>query len=404
MLLFEPILKDMARSFLRFTVRWLLPPLLLWLSFMVTAPLHAQDLSISQDDLLVEYRPDGGFLLFVRHKPDISSVLLTETTRDPEFHEANFAYRAPEPNEWNRDEKRLIDGIPITNQGENYWLVSSTPVWHEELGWAFRIYIPYRIMYGHEGGRQGDERVYDGMFLNIRAFFYAHADYRGPFYDNPFVLHVSQEFTRPPPATPAPPAAPPPPPGRRFLSETMEAFVSLAGEENATFAAFPSEMMDRVRHILAQVDSPSVDIVICLDVTGSMRAFFNEIRLHLIPSVQAMVADFDSVRVGMVFYKDYDRQSDFLYRVIPFTTDFGALQRSINTVRVGGGGDIPEAVYEALYAGATQLAWEGETRLMILIGDAPPHSQPRGRITRAMVDTEIARQGIELHAIILPHP
>jgi len=351
---------------------------------------------------LIELRPDGGFHLFIRHKPDISSVLLTETTRDPLFREANFAYRAAEWNEINGDEIRLIDGVPVRGI---YSLVSSTPTWHPDIGWAYHIYIPYRVLYGHEGGRHGEVHVGDGMYLNIRAFYYAHADYRGPFQDNPFVLRISQEFTRPPPlAMLPPPTAPAPPPGRRFLTETISSFTSLAGAENTSFAALPGEMMDQVRSILAQVDSPSVDIVICLDVTGSMRAFFNEIRLHLIPTVQAMVADFDSVRVGMVFYKDYDRQSDFLYMVIPFTTDFGALQRSINTVRVGGGGDIPEAVHEALYAGATQLAWEGETRIMILIGDAPPHPRPRGSVTRAMVDAEIERQGIELHAIILPHP
>ncbi|MCL2191722.1 MAG: VWA domain-containing protein [Treponema sp.] len=389
----------MAKSFLGFPA--IRRYAILLLSLVAMAPLHAQDLGVAQGDLLVELRPDGGFHLFIRHRPDISSVLLTETTRDPLFREANFAYRAAEWNEINGDEIRLIDGVPVRGI---YSLVSSTPRWHPEMGWAFHIYIPYRLLYGHEGGRHGEVHVGDGMYLNIRAFYYAHADYRGPFQDNPFVLRISQEFTRPLPETPPPPTAPAPPPGRRFLSETVDAFVSLAGAENAGFAAVPGEMMDRVRSILAQVDGPSVDIVICLDVTGSMRAFFNEIRLHLIPAVQAMVADFDSVRVGMVFYKDYDRQSDFLYRVIPFTTDFDALQRSINTIRVGGGGDIPEAVYEALYAGATQLAWEGDTRVMILIGDAPPHPRPRGRITRDMVDAGIERQGIELHAIILPHP
>ena len=378
---------------------------LLLIAFVMPLPLHALDMAIAPEDLRIELRPEGGFLLFIRHKPDISSVLLTETTRDPYFREANFAYRAAEWNEINGDEIRLIDGVPVRGI---YSLVSSTPRWHPELGWAFLIYIPYRILYGHEGGRHGAVYVDDGLYLNIRTFYYAHADYRGAFLDNPFVLRISQELTRPTPEERPPPAAPIPPPGRRFLASTTDAFISLAGDGNVTFAGVPSEMMDQVRHILAQVDTPTVDIVICLDVTGSMRAFFDEIRTYLIPSVQEMVAELESVRVGMVFYKDYDHFSDFLYRVVPFTTDFDELQRGINTIRVGGGGDIPEAVHEALYAGATQLAWEGETRIMILIGDAPPHPTPRGRgrqfVDRAMVDREIARQGIDLHAIILPHP
>jgi len=406
----EPIIKDMGKFFAKVAARRGLAFLVSVLSlsliaFVTPSPLHALDMTIEPEDLRIELRPEGGFLLFIRHKPDISSVLLTETTRDPYFREANFAYRAAEWNEINGDEIRLIDGVPVRGI---YSLVSSTPRWHPELGWAFLIYIPYRILYGHEGGRHGAVYVDDGLYLNIRTFYYAHADYRGAFLDNPFVLRISQELTRPTPEERPPPAAPIPPPGRRFLASTTDAFISLAGDGNVTFAGVPSEMMDQVRHILAQVDTPTVDIVICLDVTGSMRAFFDEIRTYLIPSVQEMVAELESVRVGMVFYKDYDHFSDFLYRVVPFTTDFDELQRGINTIRVGGGGDIPEAVHEALYAGATQLAWEGETRIMILIGDAPPHPTPRGRgrqfVDRAMVDREIARQGIDLHAIILPHP
>ena len=56
--------------------------------------LNAQDLSIDREDLKIELRADGGFHLFIRKKPDISSVLLTETTRDPAMRSDNYAYRA----------------------------------------------------------------------------------------------------------------------------------------------------------------------------------------------------------------------------------------------------------------------------------------------------------------------
>jgi len=395
---FAPIIKDMAKFLFRAARRrCALAALALLMPALAPGLLGAQDLSIAAEDLLVELRADGGFHLFIRHRPDISSVLLTETTRDPLFREANFAYRAPEWNEINGDEIRLLDGFPIPRESGIYSLVSSTPRWHPALGWAFHIYIPYRVLYGYEGGRVGEAFVDDGMYLNIRAFYYAHADYRGPFADNPFALSVSQEFARPrerePPDAPA---------GRRFLAETAEAFASLAGEENTAFAASPAEMFSQVMSILELAEGAAADIAICIDVTASMRPFFGEIREQLLPAVLEMSAAFESVRVGMVFYKDY--VDEFLYRVVPFTSDFGELQRSLDNVRVSGGGDIPEAVHEALFAGATRLAWEGDTRIMILIGDAPPHPRPRGRITRAMVDAEIVRQGIDLHAIVLPHP
>jgi hypothetical protein len=102
----------------------------------------------------------------------------------------------------------------------------------------------------------------------------------------------------------------------------------------------------------------------------------------------------------MVFYKDY--YDEYINKLFPFTTDFDSLQKNISGVRVSGGGDIPEAVYEALYAGATKLDWQADKRIMILIGDAPPHPRPRGVVTKQMVDRETSNRGIELKAMILP--
>ena len=387
---------------------------LLLSSLMVPSLLYAQDLSISPDDLwIIRQEGSDGVELFIRHKPDISSVLITESTRDPYFREANFAFRAAEWNEVNGDEIRLLDGVPIQGESGIYSLVSSTPRWDPVWGWVFHIYIPNRLLYGHEGGRQGEVYIHDGMYLNIRAFYYAFADYRGPFQDNPFALHISQVFIAPPliapPIIAPPPIVPPPPglpiplPGRRFLPETVESFTSLAGEENTSFAGNPTEMISRIRDTLEQAGNAVTDIAICLDVTGSMGPFFEEIRDRLIPMIREVSTQFEHVRLGMVLFRDYF-DVEFVYRVIPFNTDFDVFQNSLNFMRARGGeyGGNPEAVYTALHAGATQLAWEGETRIMILIGDAPNHPRPR-RTNRQMVDAAVVRQGIELHTIILPH-
>lgn len=346
--------------------------------------LNAQDLNVSPDDLRIELRPDGGYHLFIRYKPDISSVLITESTRDPAFRAENYAYRSLEKNPVNGDEIRLIDGIPIPPESGIYSLVSSTPVSHSALGWAYHIYIPETVIYGYEGGRRGEVHVGEGTYLNIRAFYYAHADYRGPFKDNPFLLRVLQDIDKP---------------VGSYMQETVDAFTQIAGK-NTQRSSGPADMVDRIISILKKEKGKNVDIVVALDVTGSMKPYFDAIRVTLIPMLQDMAAEFDDFRIGMVFYKDYN--DEFLNRVFPFTADFAALQRNINNVKVGGGGDIPEAVFEALHAGAAKFAWAAEKRIMILIGDAPPHPQPRGKITKQIMDSEVSRMGIELHAIILP--
>jgi Mg-chelatase subunit ChlD len=113
-----------------------------------------------------------------------------------------------------------------------------------------------------------------------------------------------------------------------------------------------------------------------------------------------MLSGFPSFRIGMVLYKDY--YDEYLTRVVPFTSDFAKFQRDLNAIRVRGGGDIPEAVYEALYDGATRFTWEADARIMLLIGDAPPHPRPRGRITKAMTDSAVEDRNIKVHAMLLP--
>jgi Mg-chelatase subunit ChlD len=102
----------------------------------------------------------------------------------------------------------------------------------------------------------------------------------------------------------------------------------------------------------------------------------------------------------MVLYKDYFEE--YLNRTIPFTRDFASFQKTLNAIRVGGGRDIPEAIYEALYEAAVQFPWEAESKLIILIGDAPPHPRQRGKISRDMVNEAVADRGLKVSAMILP--
>jgi len=353
-------------------------------ALFLPASLYTQDLSISPQDLRIEPVSDGGFNLFIRYKSDISSVLLTETTRDPKLKEHNYAYRAVEPNNINGDEIRLIDGYPIPRENHIYSLISSTPKRHPELDWAYHIYIPDTLYYGYEGGRHGEVQVGDGTYINVRTFYYAYADYRGPFKDNPFKIHFKRD---------TPPAA------QTYARETVTAFTEIAGK-NTVYATGNADLIDKIENILKKENIDDTEIVICLDATGSMRPYIDTLRLQLVNMLKDLLAESDSFKIGLVLFKDYN--DEYLNRVFPYTSDFYVLQRNLNAVRVGKGGDIPEAVYEALYAGATKFTWTANTRIMILVGDAPPHARPRGKITKQLVNKELTAKEIKIHAVILP--
>ena len=351
--------------------------------------LFAQDLSINPEDLLLELRADGGYHLFIRKKADVSSVLLTETTRDPNMQADNYAYRAGEWNVINGDEIRYLNGQPLSRESRIYSLISSTVVNHSVLGASFHIYIPYILYYGYPDTRHGEVYLTDGTFLNIRTFTLPYADYRGAFRDNPFRFEAKQE-------------PPPGPPEGVYIRETLEAFTNIAESNKGEliYSKGPEDVVELIQFILEREKGKTLDIVICLDTTNSMKKYIDKVREALIPMLNEILSGFPSFRIGMVLFKDY--YDVYLTKVIPYTSDFTRFQRDLNSINVGGGLDIPEAVYEALHEGASKFTWEAEARIMLLIGDAPPHPRPRGRITKAIVDKAVEERGITVHAMILP--
>jgi hypothetical protein len=359
-----------------------------FLALVVGGGMAAQDLTINAGDLRIEQRVDGGFHLFIRKKPDIASVLLVESTKDPGMREDNYAYRAGSWNEVNGDERRILNGVPLPEN--RYWsIIDSSPERHPELGEAFHLYIPYLIYYGYENTRHGEVYVVDGTYFNLRAFHLPYGDYRGPFLDNPYVLRVTQ---RPLEGRPE----------DNYMDDTVDAFeeIAKAGGGDLVYSTGPQDLVDRIKGLLDREKGKTVDIVLCLDTTSSMKDDIDEVRRALIPMLNGVIAEFTSFRIGMVLYKDY--YDEYLTRVIPFTGDFARFQRTLNGIRVGGGRDIPEAVYEALHEGATKFPWQAESRIMILVGDAPPHPRQRGKISKDMVDQEVADRGLKVNAIILP--
>jgi Mg-chelatase subunit ChlD len=350
-----------------------------------TAPTNA-GLEISQDDLRIVQQADGGFHLYIKKKPGINSVLLTESTRDPSLKAANYAYRAPEWNAVNGDEIRMLDGKPISKQAKIWSLISSTPEQHSELGQAFHVFIPYILHYGYQTGRHGEVYVTAGTYLNIRAFTLPYADYNGSFKDNPFVLEVALQQ---------------PQQGRdegKYMKEAVDAFSKITSGLLLRSSG-PADLADNVKDILTREKGKDMDIVICLDTTGSMKKHIDEIRKKLVSNIEPLLAG-STYRIGMVLYKDYNEE--YITKVIPFTDELSQIQKTLDGITVRGGKDIPEAVHEALYDAVDKFSWEADKKLVILVGDAPPHLRPQGKITEAMVINSAEEKGVRINSIILP--
>ena len=357
----------------------------------------AQDLSILPEDVRIIQSPEGGYNLYIRKKPDINSILITETTRDPAMLEPNYTYRVREYNSVNGDERRILNGRFMDeepNSRRQYFLLDSTPEPDPVFGEAFRIWIPYILDYGFPETRHGEVQVLDGTFFNLRAFAKPYADYSGPFADNPYRLKVTQLETQKPPE----------PDISMFMPAAIETFSGLAGISggDVCYAAAPSDIAPRVQEMLSDASNRVLDVVFAIDATESMLNDIVEVRKSVPPILQEQVAAGVDLRFALVAYKDY--YEDFLVKTAcGFTNDVEVFSAALRSFAVRGGRDIPEAVYEAIDC-ALDLPWrDNSERRIILIGDAPAHPRARGKVTREGVEAKVKALNVQVDAIILPH-
>jgi Mg-chelatase subunit ChlD len=185
------------------------------------------------------------------------------------------------------------------------------------------------------------------------------------------------------------------------MKDTVESFTEIvSGKGELVYSTGADDLVDKIGQILKQEKGKSLDLVLCLDATGSMKNDIDSVRRLLIPLLEDMIAEFVDFRIGMVLYKDY--YDEYLTQIKPFTRDFEVFRRTLNAIRPSGGRDIPEAVYEALNEAVIKFPWEAESKLIILIGDAPPHPRQRGKVSKEMVNEGMEKRGLKVHAIILP--
>ncbi|MBN1523461.1 MAG: VWA domain-containing protein [Spirochaetales bacterium] len=357
--------------------------------------LHAQDnLALAPADMIIQYNADGGYDLWIKKKPEIESVLLTETTADPAKKDASYALRSSKWHPANGDEKRLLEGKFIKPESRLYSLIDSTAENHPQLGEAFHIFIPLVVIYGYPWTRSGFLQIDNGAFINIRTFQKPYGDYSGRYYDNPFQFVKTDRPVETNVATAED--------SKNIREDTLRDFKEIAeeGGGEARVSLGEEDIITQIDEIIKSKVGESLDLILSLDTTASMKDDIFYVKNALLTVIQKYRARYKQLRVGVVFYKDYLEQ--YVVKTIPFTEDYETVSKIIESVSTQGGRDIPEAVYEALDAAVHQFSWNSQLKLVILIGDAPPHPVPRGTVTKEKVFADAAAKGIELHSIILP--
>lgn len=147
-----------------------------------------------------------------------------------------------------------------------------------------------------------------------------------------------------------------------------------------------------------ECDPRPLDVVVCLDATGSMGSAIDGVKRRITRLMEILRENTPRVRVGIVAYRDLG--DEFVRRGQPLTEDFSRVEDYLRGVQASGGGDTPEAIEEGLELAYARLAmgWDDQAkRVVVLIGDAPPHDDKKSRCL------DLARQaqkrGIATYAI-----
>jgi hypothetical protein len=149
------------------------------------------------------------------------------------------------------------------------------------------------------------------------------------------------------------------------------------------------------------VPQPSVlihdlELMIVIDTTSSMGDQIEDLRGTLGTIINVLSRLSKNLKVGVVAYRDhgdeYVARGFSLRRVEPGNEGMRALSKFIDDMEADGGGDVPEAVVEAMQAATypdvrwTPLATlpEGSRQIILVVADAPGHD------SRASRSSEIA--------------
>jgi hypothetical protein len=143
----------------------------------------------------------------------------------------------------------------------------------------------------------------------------------------------------------------------------------------------------RLNVIRGELEGPALDLVFVIDLTSSMEDDIAGVKAAATQIVRSIAATGQDWRVAIVGYRDVGDSP--MFEDYAFEKDAAAVIGNINALTVHGGGDEPEAVYEALMRAidsSTIGSWRpNQNKQIILMGDAPPHMPGSGGETAASV-------------------
>jgi len=142
----------------------------------------------------------------------------------------------------------------------------------------------------------------------------------------------------------------------------------------------------------------NLDVGIVMDSTASMGRVIRWVQRDVVKLMRTFQTISREPRIGVILYRD--EGDDYIVRGIRLTGSAAKLKASLQEAGAKGGGDMPEAVYAALYTMLNKQRWSkgaSTRKVVILLGDAPPHEQNMPKIRELVA--EAVQENFQFHCV-----
>jgi hypothetical protein len=147
--------------------------------------------------------------------------------------------------------------------------------------------------------------------------------------------------------------------------------------------------------MLQRLRLTGLEVVIVFDSTGSMGGEIAQVKKQITRIGQTLVRLVPKARISLITYRDTGDAYVVKEPILPLTGDIQLIEEYLGRVSAGGGGDHPEAVDAGLNAAVGQNDFRSSARKVILLfGDAPPHSARFGDCLRIASDFNRQNRGV----------
>ncbi len=118
------------------------------------------------------------------------------------------------------------------------------------------------------------------------------------------------------------------------------------------------------------IEAGKADVVFVVDTTGSMSEEIRNVKNNITTFVSNLEENKVDIRLGLVEYRDIYVDGIRSTKSYDWYTDVSDFKNKLGTLGVGGGGDTPESVVDALYCARNMKYRTGVKKYIILLTDA----------------------------------